>query len=50
MANIGENKNYSQFFFTLDKCNSLNGKNTLFGKLFENSLWFIDELNLLKVD
>ena len=50
MASVKENQNYSQFFFTLDKCSNLNGKYTLFGRVCDDSLWFINELNSLKTD
>ncbi|KAJ1559096.1 hypothetical protein HK405_012027, partial [Cladochytrium tenue] len=43
-ANTGRNANGSQFFFTLDKCEELNGKNTIFGKVVGNTVF-----NLLKL-
>jgi len=33
MANGGPNDNASQFFFTLGRCDELNKKNTIFGKV-----------------
>ena len=33
MANGGPNDNGSQFFFTLGRCDELNKKNTIFGKV-----------------
>ncbi|KAI9366080.1 cyclophilin-like domain-containing protein [Zopfochytrium polystomum] len=44
MANTGRNSNKSQFFFTLDKTEELNGKNTIFGKIVGNTVF-----NLLKI-
>jgi cyclophilin family peptidyl-prolyl cis-trans isomerase len=34
MANGGKDDNSSQFFFTLAPCEWLNGKHTIFGKVF----------------
>jgi cyclophilin family peptidyl-prolyl cis-trans isomerase len=34
MAQVGHDKNGSQFFFTLTPAPELNGKNTLFGKVW----------------
>ncbi|RKO90941.1 cyclophilin-like domain-containing protein, partial [Blyttiomyces helicus] len=44
MANSGPNDNQSQFFFTLDKADELNKKNTIFGKVVGNTIY-----NLLKL-
>ncbi|TPX50985.1 hypothetical protein SeMB42_g01606 [Synchytrium endobioticum] len=44
MANTGPNSNTSQFFFTLDRTEELNRKNSLFGKVVGETLY-----NLLKV-
>lgn len=38
MANGGANDNRSQFFFTFDKCDHLNRKNTIFGKVYSTFL------------
>ena len=35
MANAGPNNNSSQFFITLDKCDFLNKKHTIFGRVCE---------------
>ena len=34
MANAGPNDNHSQFFFTLGATPELNGKHTVFGKVY----------------
>lgn len=33
MANTGKNKNGCQFYITLNKCDWLDGKNVVFGKV-----------------
>lgn len=38
VANYGPNTNGSQFFFTLDRADELNGKNTIFGKVYFNNV------------
>ena len=40
MANGGPNDNGSQFFFTLGRCDELNKKNTIFGKVKAITLFF----------
>ena len=42
MANGGPNDNGSQFFFTLGRCDELNKKNTIFGKVKAITLFFKD--------
>ncbi|KAI9190575.1 peptidyl-prolyl cis-trans isomerase CWC27 [Polychytrium aggregatum] len=44
MANTGPNTNQTQFFFTLDKTEELNKKNTIFGKVVGDTIY-----NLLKI-
>ncbi|EDV23155.1 uncharacterized protein TRIADDRAFT_27830 [Trichoplax adhaerens] len=44
VANYGPNTNGSQFFFTLDRADELNGKNTIFGKVTGNTIY-----NVLKI-
>ncbi|KAJ3065432.1 hypothetical protein HDU98_011207, partial [Podochytrium sp. JEL0797] len=44
MANTGRHSNKSQFFFTLDKTEDLNKKNTIFGKIVGDTIY-----NLLEI-
>ena len=50
MANTGPNSNQSQFFFTLDKTQELNKKNTIFGKVVGDTLYNIVAMGELEVD
>ena len=49
MANSGANDNSSQFFFTLDKCEELNKKNTIFGKVTGNTIFNVLQMAELPV-
>ena len=44
MANAGPNDNQSQFFFTLGATHELNGKHTIFGKV-----WILKKLSFVGV-
>lgn len=49
MANENKsNSNHSQFFFTLDACEWLRGKHTIFGKITGNTI-FNGNLSVLAV-
>eukprot|EP01084_Bolivina_argentea_P182540 315105_1 len=51
MANSGaKNDNKSQFFVTLDKCDWLNRKHTIFGKVTGNTIYNILKFNDLQMD
>eukprot|EP01083_Nonionella_stella_P300859 1029238_1 len=51
MANSGaKNDNKSQFFVTLDKCDWLNRKHTIFGKVTGNTIYNILKFNDLQID
>ncbi|KAG6040171.1 Peptidyl-prolyl isomerase cwc27 [Claviceps citrina] len=51
MANEGrENTNGSQFFFTLDKTEELNGKNTLFGRVAGDTIYNLAKIGESEVD
>jgi peptidyl-prolyl isomerase G (cyclophilin G) len=49
MANRGPNTNSSQFFITLDSCDHLNGKHTVFGQIVGGKA-IVDKLAKLAVD
>ena len=49
MANKGANTNGSQFFITFDKQPTLDGKNTVFGKVIDG--WdTLDKIEAVEVD
>ncbi|KAJ3158973.1 Peptidyl-prolyl isomerase cwc27 [Geranomyces michiganensis] len=50
MANTGANENGSQFFFTLDRADELNRKNTLFGRIVGDTLFNLLKFNDLECD
>ncbi|XP_031569109.1 spliceosome-associated protein CWC27 homolog [Actinia tenebrosa] len=50
MANSGPNDNGSQFFFTLDRTDDLNGKHTIFGKITGNTIYNMLKMVDLEVD
>eukprot|EP01084_Bolivina_argentea_P098525 177067_1 len=51
MANSGnKNDNKSQFFITLDKCDWLNRKHTIFGKVTGNTIYNILKFNDLHIN
>lgn len=50
MANAGPNDNGSQFFFTLDKCDHLNGKHTIFGKVTGQTIYNVLKFADIEVD
>ena len=50
MANSGKNENQSQFFITLDKCDWLNRKHTIFGKVTGNTIYNVLKFNDLQID
>lgn len=51
MANDGRiDTNASQFFFTLDKTEELNGKNTLFGRVAGNTIYNLAKMGELDVE
>ncbi|XP_071839574.1 spliceosome-associated protein CWC27 homolog isoform X1 [Apostichopus japonicus] len=50
MANAGPNDNGSQFFFTLDKCDHLNGKHTIFGKVTGQTIYNVLKFTDIEVD
>lgn len=50
MANGGPNDNGSQFFITLDKCEHLNRKNTIFGKVTGNTIFNVLQMGERPVD
>ncbi|KAI8898882.1 cyclophilin-like domain-containing protein [Globomyces pollinis-pini] len=50
MANTGPDTNTSQFFFTLAAAPSLNGKNTIFGKVVGNTVFNVLNLGELDTD
>eukprot|EP00899_Mesostigma_viride_P022642 jgi/Mesvir1/3562/Mv12028-RA.1 len=48
MANAGRNTNSSQFFISFKQCPHLDGKHTVFGKLTDDCLDVLDEIQLVK--
>jgi peptidyl-prolyl cis-trans isomerase SDCCAG10 len=50
MASGGPNDNGSQFFITLDKCEHLNRKNTIFGKVTGNTIFNVLQMGERPVD
>jgi peptidyl-prolyl cis-trans isomerase SDCCAG10 len=51
MANEGhKDTNGSQFFFTLDKADELNGKNTMFGRVAGDTIYNLAKIGELEVD
>ncbi|KAJ3084095.1 Peptidyl-prolyl isomerase cwc27 [Rhizoclosmatium hyalinum] len=50
MANTGRNTNTSQFFFTLDKTEDLNRKNTIFGKIVGDTIYNLLEIGEVEVE
>lgn len=50
MANNGKNSNQSQFFITFDKCNYLDYKHTVFGKIVGNTIFNLLEMQKVETD
>ena len=49
MANKGPDTNGSQFFFTLDKADELNGKNTMFGRIAGDTIYNLTKIGEAEV-
>lgn len=50
MANTGKDTNTSQFFITFDRCNYLDHKHTLFGRVVGNTVYNMLEMEKTQVD
>lgn len=50
MANNGKNSNGSQFFITFDKCNYLDYKHSVFGKIVGNTIFNLLEIQKVETD
>ncbi|KAJ3295683.1 Peptidyl-prolyl isomerase cwc27 [Borealophlyctis nickersoniae] len=50
MANTGPDTNQSQFFFTLDRTDELNRKNTIFGKIVGDTIFNLLKISEMEVD
>eukprot|EP01119_Soliformovum_irregulare_P010075 TRINITY_DN2458_c0_g1_i1.p1 TRINITY_DN2458_c0_g1~~TRINITY_DN2458_c0_g1_i1.p1 ORF type:complete len:457 (+),score=142.25 TRINITY_DN2458_c0_g1_i1:70-1371(+) len=50
MVNIEPNQNLSQFFITLDKCEELDGKHTIFGKITGDTIFNVLKANDFELD
>lgn len=50
MACDKPHNNLSQFFITLDKCDWLNGKHTIFGKVTGNTIYNVLKMGEVEVD
>ncbi len=50
MANTGKDSNTSQFFITFDRCNYLDQKHTVFGRVVGNTVYNMLEMEKVQVD